>query len=90
MTETPQMTTLVITGMTCANCSARVEKELKEQPGVISATVNLATEKASVKYAETSSEALIQSVEKIGYGAILYDEEHKQKIAEEKKRTYEK
>lgn len=85
MTETPQMTTLVITGMTCANCSARVEKELKEQPGVISATVNLATEKASVKYAETSSEALIQSVEKIGYGAILYDEEHKQKIAEEKK-----
>ncbi|OJG94201.1 copper-translocating P-type ATPase [Enterococcus thailandicus] len=79
------MTTLVITGMTCANCSARVEKELKEQPGVISATVNLATEKASVKYAETSSEALIQSVEKIGYGAILYDEEHKQKIAEEKK-----
>lgn len=85
MTETPQMTTLVITGMTCANCSARVEKELKEQPGVISATVNLATEKASVKYAETSSEALIQSVEKIGYGAILYDEEHKQKIAKEKK-----
>lgn len=85
MTETPQMTTLVITGMTCANCSARVEKELKEQPGVISATVNLATEKASVKYAETSSGALIQSVEKIGYGAILYDEEHKQKIAEEKK-----
>ena len=85
MTETPQMTTLVITGMTCANCSARVEKELKEQPGVISATVNLATEKASVKYAKTSSEALIQSVEKIGYGAILYDEEHKQKIAEEKK-----
>lgn len=85
MTETPQMTTLVITGMTCANCSAQVEKELKEQPGVISATVNLATEKASVKYAETSSEALIQSVEKIGYGAILYDEEHKQKIAEEKK-----
>lgn len=85
MTETPRMTTLVITGMTCANCSARVEKELKEQPGVISATVNLATEKASVKYAETSSEALIQSVEKIGYGAILYDEEHKQKIAEEKK-----
>ncbi|WP_270607338.1 heavy metal translocating P-type ATPase [Enterococcus thailandicus] len=85
MTETPQMTTLVITGMTCANCSARVEKELKEQSGVISATVNLATEKASVKYAETSSEALIQSVEKIGYGAILYDEEHKQKIAEEKK-----
>ncbi|MBO0481713.1 heavy metal translocating P-type ATPase [Candidatus Enterococcus courvalinii] len=85
MTETSQMTTLVITGMTCANCSARVEKELKEQPGVISATVNLATEKASVKYAETSAEALIQSVEKIGYGAILYDEAHKQKIAEEKK-----
>lgn len=79
--------TLVITGMTCANCAARIEKELNEQPGVLSATVNLATEKATINYQEVSIEELIQSVETIGYGAILYDEAHKQKIAEEKQ-TY--
>ncbi len=79
-----KMDTFVITGMTCANCSARIEKELNGQPGVVNATVNLATEKASVKYEGTTSEKLIQSVENIGYGAILYDEAHKQKIAEEK------
>ena len=79
-----KMDTFVITGMTCANCSRRIEKELQEQPGVVSATVNLATERASVTYKETSTEKLIQSVEQIGYGAILYDEAHKQKIADEK------
>ncbi|WP_275399961.1 heavy metal translocating P-type ATPase [Enterococcus faecium] len=79
-----KMDTFVITGMTCANCSARIEKELNGQPGVVNATVNLATEKASVKYEGTTTEKLIQSVENIGYGAILYDEAHKQKIAEEK------
>jgi len=42
--------TIPIGGMTCAACSARVEKALKPLPGVLSATVNLATEKASVVY----------------------------------------
>lgn len=79
-----KMDTFVITGMTCANCSARIEKELIDQPGVVSATVNLATEKATVKYQETTTDQLIKCVETIGYGAILYDEAHKQKIAEEK------
>lgn len=78
--------TFVITGMTCANCSARVEKELKQQPGVTSATVNLATERATVKYdtSATDQEALITSVVNIGYGAIIYDEAHKRQIAEKK------
>ena len=49
-TAETKMDTFVITGMTCANCSARIEKELNGQPGVVNATVNLATEKASVKY----------------------------------------
>lgn len=79
MVTNTKMETFVITGMTCANCSARIEKELNEQPGVMSATVNLATEKASVKYTDTTTGRLIKSVENIGYGAILYDEAHKQK-----------
>lgn len=77
--------TFAITGMTCANCSARVEKELKATEGVLEANVNLATEKATVQFDDTlSAENLIQRVEAIGYGAILFDEAHKQKIEQEK------
>ena len=43
-------TSLEIDGMSCASCVARVEKSLKKLPGVIEASVNLATEKASVTY----------------------------------------
>src|SRR5678815_3288511 len=42
-------TTLGIEGMTCASCVARVEKALRKVPGVSAATVNLATEKATVR-----------------------------------------
>lgn len=71
--------------MTCANCSARVEKELKATEGVLEANVNLATEKATVQFdGNLTAENLIQRVEAIGYGAILFDEAHKQKIQEEK------
>lgn len=77
--------TFAITGMTCANCSARVEKELKATDGVLEANVNLATEKATVQFDESlTADNLIQRVEAIGYGAILFDEEHKQKIEQEK------
>lgn len=77
--------TFAITGMTCANCSARVEKELKATEGVLEANVNLATEKATVQFdGNLTAENLIQRVESIGYGAILFDEAHKQKIQEEK------
>lgn len=80
-----QTETFVITGMTCANCSARVEKELNGTPGVNQATVNLATEKAMVQFDESlDADKIIHTVENIGYGAILYDEAHKQQIAAEK------
>lgn len=86
--NTSSMETFVITGMTCANCSARVEKELNHQPGVTTANVNLATERATVQFdpATTSADDLMQSVQKIGYGALLYDEAHKQSIKEAKER----
>lgn len=79
--------TFAITGMTCANCSARVEKELKATDGVVEANVNLATEKATVSFEQgLTADDLIKRVENIGYGAILFDEAHKQKIVEEKQR----
>lgn len=87
---TSQTQSFVITGMTCANCSARVEKELKAQPGVKSANVNLATEKATVSFEDTTAQALIKSVENIGYGAILDDEAHRQQVAKEKTERVQK
>ena len=47
-----QSLTLQIGGMTCAACAATLEKALKERPGVIKASVNIATEKADVVFVE--------------------------------------
>jgi Cu+-exporting ATPase len=58
-----------IRGMTCASCVARVEKALKAVPGVVEASVNLATEKASVRGAGVSADALIAAVSQAGYEA---------------------
>jgi P-type Cu+ transporter len=63
-------TTLQIDGMTCAACSTRVEKALKKVPGVASATVNLATERAEVTSSgDVSLQRLQDAVEKAGYAA---------------------
>jgi len=60
---------LAITGMTCASCSARIEKKLGRIAGV-DAVVNLATEKATVRYAEpVTVEQLLTTVRATGYGA---------------------
>ncbi|MHC1771271.1 MAG: heavy metal translocating P-type ATPase [Flexilinea sp.] len=65
-----QLITLPITGMTCANCSAAVERSLKKADGVQSATVNLSSERATVEYDPQASslEDLIGRVEHAGYG----------------------
>ncbi len=64
-----RMISLPIQGMTCASCVVRVEKALKNVDGVQSATVNLATEKATVQFdAEaTSLERLKVAVKDAGY-----------------------
>jgi Cu+-exporting ATPase len=55
--------------MTCASCVARVEKALKKVPGVEDASVNLATEKASVKGAALDADAIVAAVARAGYEA---------------------
>ncbi|MEV0731282.1 heavy metal translocating P-type ATPase [Polymorphospora sp. NPDC050346] len=62
---------LEIGGMTCASCAARIEKKLNRLDGV-TATVNYATEKATVRYDDTvTPQDLIATVEKTGYTAVL-------------------
>jgi Cu+-exporting ATPase len=62
---------LVIGGMTCASCAARIEKKLNKMPGV-TATVNYATEKAKVSFvADVDPADLVATVEATGYTATL-------------------
>jgi P-type Cu+ transporter len=62
---------LLIGGMTCASCAARIEKKLNRMDGV-TATVNYATEKAKVSYGDgVTPDDLIATVEKTGYTAQL-------------------
>jgi P-type Cu+ transporter len=62
---------LVIGGMTCASCAARVEKKLNKLDGV-TATVNYATEKARVSFPDAlTPEDLVHTVEQTGYTATL-------------------
>ncbi|OON66015.1 heavy metal translocating P-type ATPase [Hymenobacter sp. CRA2] len=68
--EAPQTATLDIEGMTCASCSNFVERALRRTPGVQQATVNLASEKATVEYlpSQIDRAGLKAAVEKAGYG----------------------
>jgi P-type Cu+ transporter len=67
----PQRFELAIGGMTCASCAARIEKKLNRMDGV-TATVNYATEKATVTVTGDVTPAdLITTVEQTGYTAVL-------------------
>ena len=69
MTEQKHLV-LPITGMTCANCVASVERNLKKEKGVESAVVNLSSERATIVFDPqlTQLPAIIQRIERAGYG----------------------
>jgi len=69
MDERVDELTLPITGMTCAGCASHVEKALSAVPGVAEASVNLATERASVRFASGSVpvQLLVAAVRDAGY-----------------------
>ncbi len=74
---------LAISGMTCASCSARIEKKLNRLDGV-EASVNLATEKAKVRFsAPMTVEDIMATVAQTGYGASLIEERKPQAPAHE-------
>ena len=64
---------LPITGMTCANCVNTVERTLnKKVPGILEATVNFVTEKATAKYipGAVSQADMVAAIERAGYGVV--------------------
>ncbi len=67
--------TYPIKGMHCASCVATIERSLKKVPGVSSAAVNLATEKATVSYdaAKVKDADILSAVANVGYEAMLED-----------------
>ena len=78
--------TLNITSMSCAACATRVEKALAQAPGVTSADVNYALERADLEVdGNADADALVAAVEKAGYGAIFRSEDtaKKQQAEEE-------
>src|ERR1051326_5975683 len=65
----PTTVRLQLEGMSCASCAARIERTLSELEGV-AATVNFATEQATVRCAgDVPVETLLAAVERAGYGA---------------------
>lgn len=73
---------LDIKGMTCAACSARIEKVTNKLAGVEKATVNLPLERGTVEYVEgvISPEEIIERIERVGFQASIRKEEKEEKV----------
>lgn len=89
-------TELKISGMSCAACSAKIEKKLGKTEGVIKAAVNFATEKANIEYDPSRIKAsdLIRIIESLGYKAekaqeVATDREKEQREKEIRRLKYE-
>src|SRR5712692_7213063 len=69
----PASLTIPIEGMSCASCVAKIEHGLSEVPGVVHASVNLATEKATVEYQPgVADSAMIQeAIRSLGYRPVM-------------------
>ena len=76
MTAKKTTVELPITGMTCASCVARNEKALRKVEGVDDASVNFATEKATIAFDPevVSADELVHAVEAAGYGVVTAQE----------------
>jgi Cu+-exporting ATPase len=79
---------LLISGMSCASCSARVEKQLSKVDGIKTGTVNLATNKATITYdsSKIKLSEIIRLIENAGYGAKRVEEESKDAQKEQREK----
>ncbi len=84
MTDKIKTASIAIGKMHCSACALRIEKELNKVSGVEQATVNFATEKASVKYnpSATNESAFEKTIVGAGYTVIPLDRERKERANE--------
>jgi len=83
---------LPITGMTCANCAANIERTLNRKvPGVLSASVNFASERATVEYIPSLAgvDDMVAAIRKAGFDAVVPAEEEGAEDAELQARQQE-
>jgi len=81
-----------VTGMTCANCAANIERALnKKVSGVVSASVNFASERAAVEYIPgvATLQDMVNAIEAAGYGVISPEEISEEEDAEQLARQAE-
>ena len=65
----PSSIQIPVEGMTCASCAGRIEKALRQVPGVQAASVNLATEQAQIEAdAAVTAAQLLEAIQRAGYG----------------------
>ena len=71
--EKTKFITLPVTGMTCANCVATVERNIKKLDGIENANVNLTTERASIEYDPQliSQDEITARIRRAGYDIAL-------------------
>ena len=83
---------LSVTGMTCAACSARVERALSRVDGVLSASVNLATERATLRYLPDVAPVgrLTEAIREAGYDVLEQAEQQSRSDAERQRREAER
>ncbi len=67
---TTESLNLPVTGMTCANCSATIERVLKKQEGILEVSANYANENVQISFIPTviNRKAIVEGIEKAGYG----------------------
>jgi P-type Cu+ transporter len=90
--ESDSRVDLVITGMSCAACAARIEKAVNKRDGVIEANVNLSTEKGYVRYdpLKIKSYEIIEEIQKAGYDAEKIEEDQPDRVAEIRRKEIRK
>ena len=90
-TDTEQATDLSVTGMSCAACARRIERQLGRAPGVSGAQVNYATHRARVTFdpAASSLAALIEVITDTGYGAEVLQRPEEALAVQERSRAVE-
>lgn len=92
MQEQQKAIRLAITGMTCSNCSARIERVIGRMEGVASIHVNYANERAQLHYdpKKVTLKEILSRIERTGFGAIIDDKEHAEELALQQKRAHQR